>query len=155
MNWFRSAPEADPDDFWRQTAAKRGGEILFRTFATLLGRSGGRRLDLPGLLYAVGGTLWFEDFERESWLAKIIPSRQKYEKTELSFSMAEIRQVRGVSRSTAARCIGGAVPAERLPKATALTRMFSAPVTQLILSDGSALFFDILQRKEFIALFPQ
>ena len=38
MQWFGRRQEESPEDFWRETAAKRGGEIGFLTFATLLGR---------------------------------------------------------------------------------------------------------------------
>src|SRR5208337_2723002 len=106
MQWFGRRREESPDEFWRQTAAKRGGEIGFLTFATLLGRSADQPLDLPGLLYTVGDMVWFEDFERDNWLAKIMGGRRKFEKTEVSFSKAEVRATRLVSRSGAMRCIG-------------------------------------------------
>jgi hypothetical protein len=151
MQWFRRGPEENPDDFWRETARKRGGEIGFFTFATLVGRSGGAILNFPGLLYKAGDTFWFEDFERDNWLAKILSSRKKYEKTEISFGTAEVRFVRLVSRMNAARCVGGAVAPEQLAPATVFARVFSTPVTQIGLSDGSSLFFEIMQRKEFAA----
>ena len=115
MQWFRRGREEDPQEFWRQTAAKRGGEIGFLTFATLLGRSGDQPLDLPGLLYTVGDMVWFEDFERDNWLAKIMGGRRKFEKTEISFSKPEVRATRLVTRSGAARCISGAVPERSSP----------------------------------------
>jgi len=39
MQWFRRGPEENPEDFWAETARRRGGEIRFFTFATLVGRS--------------------------------------------------------------------------------------------------------------------
>jgi hypothetical protein len=151
MQWFRRGPEENPDDFWRETARKRGGEIGFFTFATLVGRSGGAILNFPGLLYKSGDTFWFEDFERDNWLAKILSSRKKYEKTEISFAAAEVRLVRLVSRMSASRCVGGAVEPGQLAPATVFSRVFSTPVTQVGLADGSSLFFEIMQRKEFAA----
>src|SRR5208283_2065053 len=153
MQWFGRSREESPEEFWRQTAAKRGGEIVFLTFATLLGRASDQPLDLPGLLYLVGETLWFEDFERDNWLSKIMGGRKKFEKTEISFVRAEVRAVQLVSRGSAARCIAGAVPAERLSPVSAVGRILSTPVVQVSLSNGTSLFFDMISRGEFTALF--
>ena len=153
MQWFRRGREEDPQEFWRQTAAKRGGEIGFLTFATLLGRSGDQPLDLPGLLYTVGDMVWFEDFERDNWLAKIMGGRRKFEKTEISFSKPEVRATRLVTCSGAARCISGAVPAEKLAAATAFGRILANPIVLVSLSNGTSLFFDMIRRAEFISLF--
>ena len=153
MQWFGRGREEDPEEFWRQTAAKRGGEIGFLTFATLLGRSADQPLDLPGLLYTVGDLVWFEDFERDNWLAKIMGGRRKFEKTEISFSKPEVRATRLVTRSGAARCISGAVPAEKLNAASAVGRILSNPIVLVTLSSGTSLFFDMIRRTEFIALF--
>jgi len=153
MQWFGRGREESPEEFWRQTAAKRGGEIVFRTFATLLGRSADQPLDLPGLLYLVGETVWFEDFERDNWLSKIMGGRRKFEKTEISFIRAEILGARLVSRASAARCIAGAVPAEKLSPVSAVGRILSTPIVQVSLSGGTSLFFDMISRNEFIAAF--
>lgn len=151
MQWLRKAQDDDPAEFWRQTAEKRGGEIRFFTFATLVGRSGGNFLNSPGLLYLVGDFIWFEDFERENWLSRIFASRTKWEKTELSFSKSEVQFTRVVSRGGAARCIAGALTPEKVAPASAFTTIFSTPVIQVTLKDGSAIFFEIMQRKEFLA----
>jgi hypothetical protein len=151
MQWLRRAQEDDPAEFWRQTGERRGGEIGFFTFATLVGRSGGSFLNVPGLLYSVGDFFWFEDFERDNWLSKIFASRTKWEKTELSFSKSEVQFIRIVSRVGAARCIAGAVAPEKVATASVFTKLFSSPVTQVVLRDGSAIFFEVMQRKEFLA----
>ena len=91
MKLFGRQPEESPAEFWRQTAESRGGPIGFKSFATLLGRSQAEILELPGLLYTVGQVAWFEDFERDNWLLRIVRTRRTFEKTELSFAMAEVR----------------------------------------------------------------
>jgi len=150
---FRGGRDEDPAEFWRATAAKRGGEIGYFTFATLLGGSARGSDGLPGLLYAVDDALWFEDFERDNWLSKIVAGRTKYEKTELRFGRADVRYARLVSRGGAARCIGGGVPPDRLAPASFLTRAFSTPAVQVAMTDGSSLFFDIMKRSQFLDLF--
>ena len=153
MQWLRRGKEEDPEEFWRQTAAKRGGEIGFLTFATLLGKSGDQPLDLPGLLYTVGDIVWFEDFERDNWLARIMGGKRKFEKTEISFSMKEATAARLVTRASAIRCITGAVTAEKLTAASTLGRIFSNPIVLVTLGNGTSLFFDMIRRTEFVALF--
>ncbi|MGA2640029.1 MAG: hypothetical protein ABSG21_03875 [Spirochaetia bacterium] len=153
MQWFGRRREVSPDEFWRQTAAKRGGEIGFLTFATLLGRSSDQPLELPGLLYMVGDTVWFEDFERDNWLAKIMGGRKQFEKTEISFARGEVRTTQLVSRSGAARCIAGAVAPEKLKPVSAVSRILSIPIVQVSLSNETSLFFDMIRRDEFIDLF--
>ncbi len=154
MQLFGRGRDEKPEEFWRKTGEKRGGEVGFLTFATLLGRSGDQPLELPGLLYGVGETLWFEDFERDNWLARIVGSRKQFEKTELSFAKAEVRSVRFVSRSSALRCISGSVAPDKIPEATALGKIISTPIVQIALSNGTSIFFDMILRREFLALFP-
>jgi len=155
MQWLRRTQEEDPAEFWRQTAEKRGGTVGFFTFATLVGRTGGNTLNFPGLLYLVGDLFWFEDFERDNWLSKIFASRSKWEKTEISFSKSEVDFARVVSRVGAARCMAGGVVPQKVPPASVFTKMFSSPVTQVVLKDGSAIFFEVMLRKEFLALLTQ
>jgi hypothetical protein len=152
MQWFGRRQEEDPQEFWQRTAARRGGEIGFLTFATLLGRSSDQPLELPGLLYTVGDQAWFEDFERDNWLFKIMGGRKKFEKTEISFGRSEIRSSQLVSRSGALRCVAGTIPPEKLPPVSALGRFFSTPVVQIALTNGTSLFFDMIRRDDFIKL---
>jgi hypothetical protein len=152
MQLFRSkAKETDPGEFWRQTGEKRGGEVDFRTFATFLGVSGERLLALPGLLYRVGEAFWFEDFERDNWLSRILTSKQSFTKTELSFGRADVEFTRIVSRRNAYRCISGAAAAAELRPMSVVARFLSASVTQIGLKDGTSLFFETMLQAEFLA----
>jgi hypothetical protein len=148
--WRSRAKEMDPQEFWRQTGERRGGEVGFRTFATFIGASGEKYLALPGLLYRVGDAFWFEDFERDNWLARIISSRQAFQKTEVSFRAAEVEFTRIVSRRNAARCVAGAAAPKGLRPMPALARLFSASVTQVGLSNGTSLFFEVMLQSELL-----
>ncbi len=149
MQLWGKRQDENPADFWRKTGEKRGGEIGFFTFATLLGRSGDGPLGLPGLLYAVGDRIWFEDFERDNWLSKILTSRQKYEKTELCFDKSEVVFSRVVSRTGAYRCIGGGIAPELVHPMSAFGRLFSAHALQVGLRDSSSLFLEIMREGDF------
>ncbi len=152
MQWFRTKKTEDPSEFWREVEARRGGPVGFFSFATFLGRSDGSQLDLPGLFYTVNETGWFEDFEKDNWLARILAGTRKFEKTELSFSLAEVAEVRMVTRRAAARCLGRGIRPDRLARASAFSRFFAVPVVEVILANGSAIFFDLLKRREFVEL---
>ena len=149
MQLFRSkGKDMDPQEFWRQTGEKRGGEVGFRTFATFLGASAEKQLGLPGLLYRVGDALWFEDFERDNWLARILSSRSSFQKTELSFQASEVEFTRIVSRRSAARCIAGAIDPRALKPMPGFARFLSAAVTQVGLKNGTSLFFEVMLQAE-------
>jgi len=152
LPWNRGSQAESPKDFWTHTGEKRGGEVGFVSFATFLGQSGDRSRGLPGLLYTVGDTVWFEDFERDNWLAKIIAPRQKYEKTELSFAISAVAFTRAVSRRRASACIGGFVSPDSLNPLGALGRLFLSPVLQIALESGPSLFMEVLMLKELRAI---
>jgi hypothetical protein len=155
MQWFRQKAVEDPGEFWRGVESRRGGKVRFLTFATLLGRSDGTRVDLPGLLYVVDDTIWFEDFEKDNWLARLFASHRAFEKTEISIAMGEVAGVRMVTRMAAARCLAGAARPAALRAASPLRQRFSVTVAELLLRNGSAVFFDVIKRAEFAALFAE
>ena len=148
MQLWGRRQEENPAEFWRKTGEKRGGEIGLFTFATLLGRSGDGPLSLPGLLYTVGDAIWFEDFERDNWLWKILGSRQKYEKTEVRFEKAEVVFTRLVSRAGAFRCIGGGISPDALRPMSAFRRLFAGHALQVGMRDSSSVFLEIMKEAE-------
>jgi hypothetical protein len=143
--------EQDLASFWRGVGERRGGEVGFYSFATYMGRAGDGPAGLAGLLYRVGDRFWFEDFERENWLLRILPPRRPFAKTELSFERTAVAACRVVSSTTAYRCLRGGIA----PGATAalgrVGRLFTTPVVHVGLADGSALFFDVMREREFLA----
>ena len=149
MQLWGKRQEESPADFWRKTGEKRGGEIGLFTFATLLGRSGDGPLGLPGLLYTVGQRIWFEDFERDNWLSKILGSRQKYEKTEFCIEKSEVTFSRVVSRSNAYRCIGGGVAPDGLRAMSSFGKLFAAHALQVGLQDSSSVFMEVMRENDF------
>lgn len=148
--WGKRGPQETPAEFWQKTGEKRGGTVGLFTFATLLGRSGDAPLGLPGLLYTVGDTVWFEDFEKDNWLARIIGSRQKYEKTELSFIKGEVEFTRIVSRGAAYRCIVGKVAPQSVPGLPPLLRMFVSHAVQVGLRSSSSVFLEIMREADLL-----
>ncbi|MCX7030605.1 MAG: hypothetical protein NTU62_10870 [Spirochaetes bacterium] len=143
--------EQDLASFWRGVGERRGGEVGFTSFATYMGRAGDGPADLAGLLYRVGDRFWFEDFERESWLLRILPPRRPFAKTEISFERASVTAGRVVARTTAYRCLRGGVAPGSTAALGRVGRLFTTPVVQLLLADGSALFFEVMRERDFLA----
>ena len=143
--------EQDLAAFWRGVGERRGGEVGFYSFATYTGRTGEGPVGLAGLLYRVGDRFWFEDMERDNWLMRILPPRRPFAKTEIFFERNEVAAVRAVSRATAYRCLRGGVRPGETAALGRLGRLFSTPVVQVLLTDGSALFFEVMREREFLA----
>jgi hypothetical protein len=150
MQLFGKKSAEDPAAFWRATAEKRGGSIGFLTYASLLGRSNEPTIDRPGLLYTVDQAVWFEDFERDNWLSRMVSGKSTFVKTEITFAIPDVAFTRLVSRSAALRCIAGTMEPAQVPEATPLGRLLSTPFVAVGLRDGTALFFDVIRRKEFM-----
>lgn len=155
MQWLRQKQSEDPADFWHGVETRRGGPVTFSTFATLAGSAGGAgggRADLAGLLYVVNGTAWFEDFEKDNWLYRVIGGGKNYQKTEVSFSLAEVTSVRFVSKMRASQRMSQAATAAALPESSRLFQFFSTPLVQVALKNGTMLYFDMLERRKFASM---
>jgi hypothetical protein len=147
----RSKPEESFDEFWKRTGDKRGGTVGTFTFSTFVGSSGGEVMGLPGLMYTVGDSLWFEDFERDNWLARLFGGKKSFQQTEVGFSRSDVSYTRVVSRSTAYRCIRGSLPVESAKPLSPALRLFTTSVTQIGLASGTCHFFEIMKQAEIVS----
>ena len=137
--------------FWEEREKEKGGKISFFTFATFLGRSGDKQLNLGGLLYLINKTLTFEDFEKENWLLKILNRKKEYEKTELEIKKDDIVETKLVSKNTALNCISGFIEDVDTKPLTGVGGLFLQKVFQIRMKSGYSLFFEIMKTKEFLA----
>ncbi len=143
--------ELDLASFWRGVGERRGGEVAWYSFATYLGSAGGGAAQLAGLLYRVGDRFWFEDFERENWLLRILPPRRPFAKTEVFFDRASVSSCRVVARAAAYRCVRGTLAAAATRALGGAARLLATPAVQINLAAGGALFFEIMRESEFLA----
>jgi hypothetical protein len=141
--------------FWEEKEKEKGGKVRFYTFATYYGRSGGRPSSLGGLLYLVKDRLYFEDFEKESWLLKIMNRKSTYEKTEFFINTPDITLSRVTSRGSALNCIEGFIEPENTKSVTGIVQWFVKPVLQISLKNGTAHFFEIMKMGRLLELLPQ
>ena len=137
-------------EFWAGKEEERGGKVDFYTFATFLGMSDDRNSMLGGLLYTIDGKIYFEDFEKENWILKVIGRKQKWEKTEFTIKSDEIARVKVVLRGSALSCIGGRLNGEETKAVSPFMRIFTKPVVQLLMKNGASYFFEIMQLGDFM-----
>ncbi len=137
-------------EFWARKEEEKGGKVDFYTFATFLGMSDDSNAMLGGLLYTIDGKIYFEDFEKENWILKVIGRKQKWEKTEFTIKLDEIARVKVVPRGSALSCIGGRLNGEETKAASFVMRIFTKPVVQLLMKNGTSYFFEIMQLGDFM-----
>jgi len=143
------------EDFWKERQEKAGGKVQFQTFATFIGRSQDKRLDLGGLAYIINNIVYFEDFEKDNFFFKIISKRKNYTKTEFSFPVSSVQSVKEVSLGEGVNCITGIIKDTDTKGINPVVRFFSNPILQISMEGGYSYFFDIMRRKEFIEIIRQ
>lgn len=141
----------DSSKFWEEREKLKGGKVSYFTFATFLGRSKDRALNLGGLLYIIDSTMIFEDFEKDNWMFKILTKKKTYEKTEFDIQKNDIVETKLVSKNTALNCISGIIEDTDTKPLGGLQHLLYQKVFQLRLKGGHSLFFEIMKAKEFIA----
>lgn len=150
----RDEPDQTPDEFWAEIEEKRGGKVSFFTFSKFIGRSRSTPDNLPGLFYVINDTAYFEDFEKDNMLARLMGRKKKYEKMEFSFRLEKVAKAQHVSQGSAIKCISGVVADGDIQAVSKLARLFSNPVYQVMLDTGESLFFEqVMDDKAFMAVF--
>ena len=142
--------ESEARKFWEEKEVEKGGKVTFYTFATFLGRSSDRQVTNGGLVYIIDDNIYFEDFEKDNWLVKLIARKQKYEKTEFIVKKGEISLSRIVTRNSALNCIAGFCESLETKELSVFMKLFAKPVVQLVMKNGSSLFFDMMRGQDFI-----
>jgi hypothetical protein len=150
MLFGKGSEKESAEAFWKRTEEKRGGPAGFKTVGTFLGRSGSKAARLPGLIYTVGEWVWFEDFENENWMSRVLRAGLRYEKTEFGFPFSDVRFTRVVSRGVAYRCVWGGIDPLRTRALSGFVKLFTTPTLQIGFLDGCSLFFEVLRLEEFL-----
>ena len=85
--------------FWKEREDRLGGKIEFQSYAALVGEAGSGRVNgRGGLCYQIGERVYFEDFEKHNALMALFNKKDdNYEKTEISFLLEDVIEIRKVS----------------------------------------------------------
>jgi hypothetical protein len=102
------------------------------------------------LIYRIEERVYFEDFEKENWLVRLIARKSTYEKTEFNFKIEDIEDTKIISRNAALNCIAGYVENGETKPLSPFMRLFAKPVVQLAMKNGTSMFFDIMRPSDFL-----
>ncbi len=129
---------------------ENGGKLEYRTYAQFLGKSGEGTKNLGGLLFFVGDRLIFEDFERQSSSMLLLMRKKKeYVKLKFQISIADMERVDLVNLFQAVKVVKYNKNPKDLTEVSTLRRLIFRNVTQILLKDGSAYYFEIFDLKGF------
>lgn len=142
----------DAVEFLRELETRRGGKIKWKTYSTWFSDCTNVR-EFGVFLYEIDGILYYEDFERKpSILGFELPKRKnapEYIKLEGSFMAADVVNVYKLSKSRAVSYLHNQERTRLLRPASAFDRFFRQTVSIVKLRDGSKLFFEFLDEKQF------
>jgi hypothetical protein len=129
---------------------ENGGKLEYRTYAQYLGKSGEGTKNMGGLLFFVGDRLIFEDFERQSsTMLLLFRKKKEYLKLKIQISAEEIDRINLVNLSQAIKVVKYNKNPQDLTEISTLPRVLFRNVTQILLKDGSAYYFEIFDLKGF------
>jgi hypothetical protein len=147
--------EDDARKFIQELEEKRGSKIRWKTYSTWYANSKGIKREYGVFLYRTEDSFWFEDFERVPSILgfPIKPKKDapKYVKYEDMFSVNDVKKTKRVTRDTAERIVFGKLDPQFAKTANAWQRLFSQIVEMVTLADGSIHFFELMDRKQFLA----
>jgi len=140
------------ETFKKEREEKFGGEIRYLSYARYIGKAGGEKVEnRGGILFVIGDTIHFEDFENRNALLSLLGQKKDYAKAEFSLELGEITLARDVRERGANDCIAARISEESVPHGpSGLAALFMKPVLQLIREDSPSLFFDLLDKKGFL-----
>lgn len=137
-------------EFLEERSKKLGGEIVWKGYAVWHATSTGDKREYGVFMYTDGKTLVFEDFERMPTLMGIPVNsikRDKYEKYEVMIDLSDIKNIATVTRSSAESSYRNYRDASKEP--SIFGKLFKKLVTKVLLKDGRAYFFELMDSKGF------
>lgn len=143
--------DQDAMEFLTEIETRRNGKISWKTYCTWFSDCINIR-QFGVFLYKVGETFYYEDFERKpSFLGFEIKQKNapKYEKLEGSFLASDVKNIVRLTKNRAMAFLTHQEREDKLRPSNGFERLFSQLVSMVELQDGSRLFFEFLDEKEF------
>jgi hypothetical protein len=147
--------EDDSQAFITALENRHGCPVGWRTYATWYGNNHAIFREFGVFLYQCDNSFHFEDFERTPSILgfSLKPKRKQgtFIPYEGSFSPSEVVLTRPILKSTALRVIEGTYPTSRIRETHLFDRLFRQLVEMVVLTDGTIHFFELMDRKAFVA----
>lgn len=147
--------EKEEIDFLREKETLYGGKITFRSFSAWFCSSDGILREHGVILYMINNIVHFEDFEHvNTILGYPLPKTRyekehPYEKWESEFKCEDVVDCYKVRHSSAKEVMEGKKKAP-LKTVSSFSGFFQKTVLQVLLKDGKAYYFELINTKEFI-----
>lgn len=139
-------------EFTREIESRLGSRMVWKTFAPWFASSDGTIREYGVFLCILeDGTVYLEDFERLPQILGIeIKSKKtpKYEKFSMRFRKNEVKEMERVAKKSAQQICrtSSRIPA---PRAGRFTSLLQPLVSQIVLEDGTLLYFELIDYKAF------
>ncbi|MDA3808740.1 MAG: hypothetical protein PF518_00280 [Spirochaetaceae bacterium] len=142
------------ETFKKEREEKFGGEIRFMTYTKFIGTaSSSKVINRGGILYVIKDTIHFEDFEKSGGLMIILNQKEDYTKTEFSLELEKISMVKEIREKDAINCVNRRISEnEILPGPKGVLSLFSKSVLQVFATGQNSLFFDLLDKEDFMKI---
>lgn len=144
----------DAAEFLQSLEDKWQGHITWKTFSTWFACTDGTIRDYGIFMVKINNTFFFQDFERENAIfgMKLTTKKkkQKFVLMEGSFHKDEVTDVYQVTQVNARAIVEKGKSVDSVKKATKVDKLFKKIVTLVKLKNGTALFFEFLDYKEFL-----
>ncbi len=146
----------DAKDLINELETRFGGSVGYRTYSTWYAATDGAVRDFGVFVYQINSIIHFEDFERKPTMFGIpIGTRKKqppYQKYEGTIDPKDIEGISRVSKKLALNTVLDGKDPATIPQANIIQKIFSSLVTRILMKDGSAFFFELINHKEFIEI---
>ena len=137
---------AEVQKFWKEREDRHGGPIEFQCYAALIGEAGSGKINgRGGLCYQIGERIYFEDFEKHNALMALFNRKDDdYEKTELSFLIDDVIELRKISDKKGMACIMDGSLEETIPALGGFKSLFARGYSLIRLKNRPALIMEIM-----------
>ena len=141
----------DTIQFLKEREEALGDKIKYRTYCTWYARIGHEKREYGVFLYTDGRIMMFEDFDRDPQILGIPirrKNKEKYEKLTVSFPISSIVSIDRTTHKSAERAFIDGKDSSK--SAGMIARALCKLVTKVTLSDGTVMFFEMMDHKDFM-----
>lgn len=132
----------------KQLELENGGPLEWKTYAFLIAGKDRQILTKGGLLYIVGKTLIFEDFESDRPIYRIISTKHNiYKKTKKTASLDSITALKEISHRDALKILRGKRTLGQVTTPGKFKRFIDRTVHAVQFNDGNVWFCEMYDTK--------
>lgn len=146
--------DRETEQFIEELQSRFNGPLTYRTYSTWFASTEGIVRDFGVFVFKINDVFHYEDFERNpsmfGFALKPSKKQKPYVKMEGSFIADDVINISTVTKNAALSCVNGYLKGEDIPEASLLKRFFSRLVSKVDLKGGTTLFFEFINKKEFV-----